>query len=167
MVYCLPYLQTKGNEINALILTLPPILEFLEDNQRKEVDSKVEEMHERWIQLKNILENRLDLARIYVKFHMEADIVNKEMDHLESDLLQNRDRVTDELLRNLEEKWESLVPLYQSAKNTGLTFMDQANKVKRNDCFQFLGTSNCFVRKLNYSIFRDVKIRTIMSEICH
>ncbi|KYB28240.1 SEC14 domain and spectrin repeat-containing protein 1-like Protein [Tribolium castaneum] len=122
-------LQTKGNEINALILTLPPILEFLEDNQRKDVDSKVEEMHERWIGLKNVLENRLDLARIYVKFHMEADIVNQEMDNLERELLQNQDRVTDEMMRHLEEKWESLVPLYQSAKNTGLTFIDQANKV--------------------------------------
>jgi titin len=122
-------LQTKGNEINALILTLPPILEYLEDNQRKDVDSKVEEMHERWINLKNVLENRLGLARIYVKFHMEADIVNREMDKLEADLLQNKDRVTDDVLRNLEEKWESLVPLYQSAKNTGLTFIDQANKV--------------------------------------
>lgn len=86
-------------------------------------------MHERWIQLKNILENRLDLARIYVKFHMEADIVHKEMDNLERELLQNQDNVTDELMKNLEEKWESLVPLYQSAKNTGLTFIDQANKV--------------------------------------
>lgn len=123
------FLQTKGNEINALILTLPPILEYLEDNQRKDVDSKVEEMHERWINLKNVLENRLGLARIYVKFHMEADIVNREMDKLEADLLQNKDRVTDDVLRNLEEKWESLVPLYQSAKNTGLTFIDQANKV--------------------------------------
>jgi titin len=122
-------LQTKGNEINALILTLPPILEYLEDNQRKDVDSKVEEMHERWINLKNVLENRLGLARIYVKFHMEADIVNREMDKLEADLLQNKDRVTDDVLRNLEENWESLVPLYQSAKNTGLTFIDQANKV--------------------------------------
>lgn len=104
-------------------------MEFLEDNQRRDVDSKVEELHARWMKLKNILENRLELARIYVKFHMEADIVHKEMDKLESSLRQNKDNITDDIMRALEEKWESLLPLYQSAKNTGLTFLNQARNV--------------------------------------
>ncbi|KAG5897357.1 hypothetical protein JTB14_030240 [Gonioctena quinquepunctata] len=122
-------LQTKGNEINALLLTLPPILEYLEDNQRKDVDVKVEQLHDRWMKLKNILENRMELSRIYVKFHMEADVVNKEMDALESLLLKNKDSIDDDAMKHIEEKFESIVPLYQCAKNTGITFINEAKLV--------------------------------------
>lgn len=121
--------QTKGNEINSLLLTLPPILEYLEDNQRRDVDSKVEELHNRWMHLKNVLETRLDLSKVYVKFQMEADIVNKEMDQLESILRQNSDRIDDKMLNSISEKFESVVPLYNSAKNTGLTFINLAQRV--------------------------------------
>lgn len=121
--------QTKGNEINTLLLTLPPILEYLDDSHREDVDRKVEELHNRWMKLKSILENRLDLAGIYVKFHMEADIVSKELDSLDASLQKSSVNITDDELQRLEDKWESNVPLYQSAKNTGLTFISQANQV--------------------------------------
>uniref|UniRef100_A0A6P7GQF3 Uncharacterized protein LOC114339555 n=1 Tax=Diabrotica virgifera virgifera TaxID=50390 RepID=A0A6P7GQF3_DIAVI len=122
-------LQTKGNEINTLLLTLPPILEYLEDTQRKDIDVKVEQLHERWMKLKSILETRMELARIYVKFHMEADIVNKEMDKLDNMLAQNKDKIDEETMKKLEEKFESIVPLYQCAKNTGITFINQAKTI--------------------------------------
>lgn len=128
-------LQTKGNEINALLLTLPPILEYLDDKQRNEVDAKVEALHERWMKLKNMLEKRLELTAIYVKFHQEADIVSREMDNLEMSIPKDVNCITDEFMEKLEEKWESLIPLYQSAKNTGLTFVNEANKV--TFCFFF------------------------------
>lgn len=122
-------LQSKGNEINSLLLTLPPLLEYLDDSQRHEVDRKVDELHERWLKLKTMLENRLDLAAIYVKFHTEADVVGREMDNLEAVLSRSGGKVTDEEMQKLEEEWEKLVPLYQSAKNTGLTFISHAEKV--------------------------------------
>ncbi|XP_031348623.1 titin isoform X3 [Photinus pyralis] len=122
-------LQTKGNEINALLLTLPPVLEYLEDNQRRDVDSKVEELHQLWLKLKNILETRLDLSAIYVKFHTEADYVNREIDKLEHKLNNSPTDIDQEEVNKLEEKWESLIPLYQSAKNTGITFINATSKV--------------------------------------
>lgn len=121
--------QTKGNEINSLLLTLPPILEYLEDDQRKEVDHKVEELHERWMKLKNILENRMELSRHYVKFHMEADIVNKEMDKLDQLLLDNRNKIDEDVLNHIERKFESIVPLFHCAKNTGLSFITESQTV--------------------------------------
>ncbi|ERL83472.1 hypothetical protein D910_00476 [Dendroctonus ponderosae] len=120
--------NTKGNEINQLLLTLPPILEYLEDNQRIDVDSKVEGLHNRWMKLKNLLENRLDLARIYVKFFMEVDIVNREMDALE-DSTRGRESVDESSMRTIEEKFELLVPYFQSAKNTGLTFISESHRI--------------------------------------
>lgn len=104
-------------------------MEFLDDSQRIDVDSKVEALSERWMKLKHLLESRLDLIEIYVKFHKEADIVNNEMDRLETSIPAAADDISDEMMNRLEEKWESLVPLYQSAKNTGLTFINEANKV--------------------------------------
>lgn len=109
-------------------MTLPPILEFLEDNQRRDVDAKVEVLHDHWLKLKNLLEKRLDLSAIYVKFHTEADFVNKQMDKLEESL-RSTEAVDEERIERLEQAWESLVPLYQSTKNTGLTFIGEANKV--------------------------------------
>ncbi|KAF5301257.1 hypothetical protein FQR65_LT00957 [Abscondita terminalis] len=122
-------LQTKGNEINALLLTLPPVLEYLEDNQRHDVDQKVEELHQLWLKLKNILETRLDLSAIYVKFHTEADYVNRQIDQLEDILNNSSKEIDDDTLNKLEEKWESLIPLYQSAKNTGITFINATGQV--------------------------------------
>lgn len=124
--------QTKGNEINALLLTLPPILEYLDEIQRQEVDQKVDPLHDRWIKLKNALESRLDLASIYVKFHAEADIVGREIDKLEQSLLRATPDMSDESFKDLEERWESLLPLFQSAKNTGLTFTNATSKVNMN-----------------------------------
>ncbi|CAH1976516.1 unnamed protein product [Acanthoscelides obtectus] len=121
-------LQTKGNEINSLLLTLPPILEYLEDNQRKDIDKKVEDLHDRWMRLKNILESRMELSRIYVKFHTEADLVSKGMDRLEDSIRVNKDKIDDKTMAYIEEQFDSLVPLYQSAKNTGLTFINEARR---------------------------------------
>ncbi|XP_017775027.1 PREDICTED: titin [Nicrophorus vespilloides] len=122
-------LQTKGNEINALLLTLPPILEYLQDSQRSEVDSKVESLHERWLNLKNLLESRLDLSVLYVKFHTDAEKVTREMDVLDEAIQRTGENMSEESMKVLEERLELLVPLYQSAKNTGLTFINETQKV--------------------------------------
>lgn len=108
---------------------MPPILEYLEDDQRKDVDQKVEELHERWMKLKNILENRMELSRQYVKFHMEADIVNKEMDKLDQHLLDNKNNMDEQTMDRLEKKFESIIPLYQCAKNSGITFIEESHMV--------------------------------------
>lgn len=140
-----------------MLLTLPPILEYLEDTHREEVDRKVEELHNRWMKLKNILENRLDLGAVYVKFHMEADIVGKELDNLETSLQKTPDEITEEDVKKLEEKWESIVPLYQSAKNTGLTFISQANQVRYLLSYSNISESEslmliCFIHGKHYTL---------------
>lgn len=123
------FFQSKGNEINSLLLTLPPILEFLDDTQRRDIDIKVEALHEHWLRLKNILEKRLELASLYCRFFGEAEKVNSEMDNLEDSVKNAPPDVREDVMNKLEEKWSSLVPLYQQAKNTGLNFISQAKEV--------------------------------------
>ncbi|XP_065160451.1 titin-like isoform X4 [Atheta coriaria] len=121
-------LQTKGNEINTLLLTLPPILEYLDDHQRLQVEMKVEALHERWLNLKNVLEARLDWAVLYVKFHTEADKVENEMNNIDQIITDHED-LSEEAEKAIENRIGELVPLYQSAKNTGATFINEAKKV--------------------------------------
>lgn len=101
----------------------------MDDGQRRDVDIKVEALHEHWLKLKNFLEKRLDLAGVYVRFHTEANKVNREMDDLEETLRNAPPEVRDELLDRLEDKWSALVPMYQQAKNTGLNFISQTVEV--------------------------------------
>lgn len=50
------------------------------------------------------------------------------MDALEASIGDRRS-VDEDTMGVIEEKFESLVPYYQSAKNTGLTFINEANRV--------------------------------------
>lgn len=77
-----------------------------------------------------MLEVRLDLAAVYVRFHTEAETVNKAMDELEKELMNSSPDIRDNVLEQMEEKWSQLVPLYQQAKNTGLNFISQSSKVR-------------------------------------
>jgi len=50
------------------------------------------------------------------------------MDALEASI-RGKDVVDEDTMRGIEEKFESLVPYYQSAKNTGLTFINESARV--------------------------------------
>lgn len=56
------------------------------------------------------------------------------MDALEASI-RGKDVVDEDTMRGIEEKFESLVPYYQSAKNTGLTFINESARVS---VFEFL-----------------------------
>lgn len=52
----------------------------------------------------------------------------REIDALEASIGDRRS-VDEDTMAVIEEKFESLVPYYQSAKNTGLTFINETNRV--------------------------------------
>lgn len=56
----------------------------------------------------------------------------REMDALE-DFIRGRESVDESTMRAIEEKFELLVPYFQSAKNTGLTFISESHRVSNND----------------------------------
>lgn len=91
---------------------------------------KVEALHERWLNLKNVLEARLDWAVLYVKFHTEADKVENEMNNIDQIITDHED-LSEEAEKAIENRIGELVPLYQSAKNTGATFINEAKKVRK------------------------------------
>lgn len=125
-------MQEKGTEINTLLLTLPPILEHLNEQQRQEVDKKVEELHERWINIKNLLETRLDLASLYTQFFTQANELDEGMNSLEDSIRTKSDKINENLISKMEEQWLQLKPFYNKLKATGKQFIEDANKVSYN-----------------------------------
>ncbi|KAJ4429612.1 hypothetical protein ANN_21798 [Periplaneta americana] len=122
-------LQKKGIEINAVLLTLPPILEFLDDEQREDVDQKVDALHSHWLNLKSMLETRIDLADIYVKFHTLAVQLANEFDSAEEEFRKTSDGISEDTIRLVEQKWLSIQQLYEQLKNVGKNFIEDASKV--------------------------------------
>nr|CAD7575774.1 unnamed protein product [Timema californicum] len=121
-------LQSKGEDINSLLLTLPPILENMDDQQREDVDNKVDALHSQWVNLKTLLEDRIDLATIYVRFHTLAVRLANEFDSLEEDLRRS-EGIQEDSIRVVEEKWLGIQKLYGQLSNTGKNFIEESEKV--------------------------------------
>ncbi|XP_046998678.1 muscle M-line assembly protein unc-89 isoform X3 [Schistocerca americana] len=121
--------QEKGNEINNLLLTLPPILEVATDEERAKIDEKVEALHNLWLNLKNVVEARIYLAQIYVKFHTVAVDLANEFDALDDELKKSSEKISDETIRNVEQKWLYIQQLYTQLQSIGNSVKDECSKI--------------------------------------
>ncbi|KAK3921141.1 Muscle M-line assembly protein unc-89, partial [Frankliniella fusca] len=119
-------LQLKGTEINNLLLTLPPILEQVEDEQRIEIDQKVDALHNLWLHLKQSLECRIDLSAQYLEFHEKAVQLAEQLDSLE-DCLRNSGS-SQEQQQIVEEQWKNIQQTHRDVKNLAHSFIGEAEK---------------------------------------
>ncbi|KAJ1525037.1 hypothetical protein ONE63_009883 [Megalurothrips usitatus] len=119
-------LQVKGTEINNLLLTLPPILDQVEDVQRVEIDQKVDALHNLWLHLKQALEGRIDLSAQYLEFHEKAVQLAEQLDSLEDTLKSSA--TSEERQQILDERWANAQQLYGDLKNLGQSFITEAEK---------------------------------------
>lgn len=104
-------------------------MEFLDDEQREDVDQKVDALHSHWLNLKSMLESRIDLAVIYVKFHSLAVQLASEFDDAEAEFKKSPDGVDEDTIRLVEQKWLSIQQLYDQLTNVGKNFTEDASKV--------------------------------------
>lgn len=107
-------------------MTLPPILEYLEDNQRIDIDKKVEALHQHWTELKKFVENRVDLVTLYIDFHIEAENLIEMFDFAENML---KTTPEEERLKQFEHAWNKIKPLYGELKTNGNRFLNESAKV--------------------------------------
>ncbi|KAE8746085.1 hypothetical protein FOCC_FOCC007209, partial [Frankliniella occidentalis] len=119
-------LQMKGTEINNLLLTLPPILEQVEDDQRIEIDQKVDALHNLWLHLKQSLECRIDLSAQYLEFHEKAVQLAEQLDSLE-DSFKNLDS-SQEQQQIVDDKWKNIQQMHRDIKNLAQSFIEEAEK---------------------------------------
>jgi hypothetical protein len=101
----------------------------LDDEQREDVDQKVDALHSHWLNLKSLLESRIDLAVIYVKFHSLAVQLANEFDDAEAEFKKSPDCVNEDTIRHVEQKWLSIQQLYDQLTNVGKNFTEDASKV--------------------------------------
>lgn len=93
------------------------------------MDQKVDALHSHWLNLKSLLESRIDLAVIYVKFHSLAVQLANEFDAAEEEFKKSPDGVSEDTIRHVEQKWLSIQQLYSQLTNVGKNFTEDASKV--------------------------------------
>lgn len=98
----------------------------MDDTERHDVDNKVQSIHENWNELKTIVENRVDLSTIYVKFLQVADKLTDMFTHVEEVL---KTTPEDSKLNQLDSLWNKLIPVYSQLKDEGTQFKESVRKV--------------------------------------
>lgn len=110
-------------------MELTPVLEDLEENQRADVDSKVESLHKHWKQLKNIAKTRTDLATLYIQFLDESESLEKVFNEVELIL---KTAANEENLKQIEKAWGVIKPAFGEIKQTGGRVIGDLAKVSGN-----------------------------------
>uniref|UniRef100_A0A182MAH5 Ig-like domain-containing protein n=1 Tax=Anopheles culicifacies TaxID=139723 RepID=A0A182MAH5_9DIPT len=109
-------LEIKGNAINNLLVRLTPSLEHLADEQRDDVQRKIDLIRQHWIALKNTVIERVDLLKLYIRFHQEAETLRNQFDAHAIQFTTFKDNPADHSLilaaiANIRQTLESLRPL--------------------------------------------------------
>ena len=120
------YLQAKGSGINNLLLNVTQILNELENEQRLDIDNKVDSLHSHWTEVKDIVENRLDLATLFLNFLKLADSISNMFDYFEKSL---NEMPQDEQLKQLDSAWGKIKSAFHQLKLDGTQFIDETRKV--------------------------------------
>lgn len=107
-------------------MNVTEILNEVEDAERKDIDSKVDSIHSHWTELKNIVENRVDLVTTYMQFLQLADSLSNMFEYVEKIL---RDAPEKEKLQQLDAVWSKIRPAYDQLKSEGARFMDETSRV--------------------------------------
>lgn len=83
-------------------------------------------MHNHWTNLKNIVENRVDLVQLFAHILKLADSISNMFDYVEKAL---EETPADEKLRKLDTVWNKIKPAYAQLKLDGARFIDEMSKV--------------------------------------
>lgn len=121
--------QTRGIDINALVNSnnLPP-LTYVDAETRADLEGKSIMLRDHWTYLDRILDWRIQLAELYVKFYVACDDLNKEFSNLDSVIGEHSD-VSDKKLDLAHKYWTNILQLYIQLKNTGEKYLHQSSKV--------------------------------------
>ncbi|CAI6344104.1 unnamed protein product [Macrosiphum euphorbiae] len=150
-------LRTRGIDINALVnsTSLPP-LTYIDAETRVDLEGKSIVLKDHWTYLDRILEWRIQLSELYVKFYTSCEHLNIEFSNLDSIIGDHVD-VSDQRLDSAHKYWTNILQLYIQLKNTGEKFLHQSSKSE--DAHLELDVARDRVRSL-LDTFVDRKTRT-------
>ncbi|XP_026674575.1 muscle M-line assembly protein unc-89 isoform X5 [Ceratina calcarata] len=122
-------LERRREEVESLEYEILPIRERIEDTQRLELESKVDELKNSWVKTKNLVAKRIELGSLYLQFHLVVEELTKEIDSIENDLKKHSDVLDENKVEELGKRWKDLQPLYVKLTATGKAFLDTAVKI--------------------------------------
>uniref|UniRef100_A0A336ML28 CSON001463 protein n=1 Tax=Culicoides sonorensis TaxID=179676 RepID=A0A336ML28_CULSO len=146
-------LEDKGNEINNLLGNLKSIVEFLDDNQRQDVDRKIESLRKNWIDLKNFVLARVDVIDSYIHFHEITEKLNESFGKLENDIrtLSNKEEDV------VDQDWQRVRSEFAELKNQAKDFDEHVKRVA-DPYLQTEAASSCIEKILNAFANRELDI---------
>lgn len=103
----------------------------LNERDKSDLQEKVENLQENWTRLAGILDQRISLARTYVKFHSLAVDIATDLDTFEDDLRGK------EASSEVREKWLSVQQLGLQLNHVGKNFLDDVEKVRVPNSIHF------------------------------
>ena len=124
-------LERRTDEVEHLEFEILPIRERLDEEQKLELRSKVEELKNSWSKTKELVANRIDLGSLYLQFHVVVEELTREIESIESELKSHVDVLDERKIEQLGRRWKDLQPLYVKLTNTGKSFLDSAIKVTK------------------------------------
>ncbi|XP_034951171.1 uncharacterized protein [Chelonus insularis] len=125
-------LSKRGDEIDeALAILSGTIIEIVDERQRsaqkKNIEDRVDELRDSWLDCRHTVEARVNLSALYVDFHETAVILSKDVDEIESEFKKSTDSLQESMINRLEQKWSELQPLYMKLTNYGAKFLAEAD----------------------------------------
>jgi hypothetical protein len=124
------FFQTRGIDINALVNStgLSP-LTYIDAETRVDLEGKSIALKDHWTYLDRIVDWRIQLAELYVKFFALYENLNVEFSNLDSIVGDHAVDMPDQKSDFAHKHWTSILQLYVQLKNTGEKFLHQSLKV--------------------------------------
>lgn len=123
-------LEAKGTEINKLLVNTSQVLESIENNERDDVDKRVQTLRDSWNHIKTIVENRVDLSTNFIKFIQLADKLGEMFSCVEQILQSPPD---ESKLIQMDELWAKISSAYTQLKDDGNSFVEHISMVSINN----------------------------------
>nr|XP_027227569.1 titin-like isoform X2 [Penaeus vannamei] len=117
----------KKREIDSLDTFLSKLLRDLSEEEAAGYQEKMQALKDHWDALKKVLDIRIAISDKYVKFHEDAEAVNNEHESLEQLL---KEAHGEDIVPQVEAKWEQVQKLYLDLCNNGKAFCQDVKNVE-------------------------------------
>ncbi|KAL6255449.1 hypothetical protein P5V15_013784 [Pogonomyrmex californicus] len=122
-------LESKNEEIDHLKLEILPIIEQLEETQKYELRSKMQNLENEWTKTKIALIKRIELDTIYINFHETVEELIHEMSSFNNELKKYETVLNESKIDELEKRWKSFEPFHEKLDNHAKAFLNEANNI--------------------------------------
>lgn len=108
---------------------MPP-LTYIDTETRVDLESKSVMLKDHWKYLDRIMDWRIQLAELHVKFYSSCENLNTEFLNMDI-IVGERVNVSDQMLDAAHKYWMNILQLYVQLKNIGEKYLHLSSKVSR------------------------------------